>query len=34
MGGAGVDTVVLDPRAQPGAWRWQASDLQALERRR
>lgn len=33
MGGAGVDRVVIDPQAQPGAWRWQASDLQALERR-
>jgi hypothetical protein len=33
MGGAGVDTVAIDPQAQPGAWRWQASDLQALERR-
>ena len=32
MGGAGVDTVVIDPQAQPGAWRWQASDRQALER--
>ena len=33
MGGAGVDRVVIDPQVQPGAWRWQASDLQALERR-
>ena len=33
MGGAGVHTVVIDPRAEPGAWRWGASDLQALERR-
>ena len=33
MGGAGVGTVVIDPRAEPGAWRWRASDLRALERR-
>ena len=33
MGGAGVDRVVIDPQVRPGAWRWQASDLQALERR-
>lgn len=33
IGGAGVDRVLIDPLAQPGAWRWQASDLQALERR-
>jgi len=33
MGGAGVDRVVIDPQVQPGAWRWHASDLQALERR-
>lgn len=33
MGGAGVDRVVLDPAADPSAWRWQASDLEALERR-
>jgi hypothetical protein len=31
MGGAGVDRVVIDPQAEPGAWRWQESDLQALE---
>jgi hypothetical protein len=30
MGGAGVDRVVIDPVAQPGTWRWQPSDLQAL----
>jgi hypothetical protein len=30
MGGAGVDRVLIDPLAQPGAWRWQPSDLQAL----
>lgn len=30
MGGGGVDKVVIDPEAQPGTWRWQASDLQAL----
>jgi SseB protein N-terminal domain len=34
MGGAGVHSVVLDPRADSGAWRWQASDLRALERMR
>jgi SseB protein N-terminal domain len=33
MGGAGVDRIVLDPDVGPGAWRWQASDLEALERR-
>ena len=33
MGGAGVDRVVIDPQAQPGTWRWQESDLQALIRR-
>jgi len=31
MGGAGVYTVVLDPQAEPGGWRWQESDLRALE---
>lgn len=30
MGGAGVDRVVIDAQAQPGTWRWQPSDLQAL----
>ncbi len=34
MGGAGVDRVVIDPEASPGAWRWQASDLRALTGRR
>jgi len=33
MGGAGVDAVVLDPAAEARAWRWQAGDLEALERR-
>jgi SseB protein N-terminal domain len=33
MGSVGVDRVVLDPQADPGAWRWRASDLEALERR-
>ncbi len=33
MGGAGVDRIVLDPDAEPGAWQWQASDIEALERR-
>lgn len=32
MGGAGVYTVVLDPQPAPGGgWRWQESDLRALE---
>jgi SseB protein N-terminal domain len=31
MDSSGVDRVVFDPQAEPGAWRWQASDLQALE---
>ncbi|HET9897943.1 MAG TPA: SAV_915 family protein [Streptosporangiaceae bacterium] len=30
MGSAGVDRVLIDPLAQPGAWKWQASDLSAL----
>jgi hypothetical protein len=34
MGGAGVYSVVLDPRAHAGDWRWQAGDLRALERMR
>jgi SseB protein N-terminal domain len=33
VGGAGVDRVVVDPQADPNAWRWRASDLEALERR-
>jgi SseB protein N-terminal domain len=33
MGGAGVDRIVLDPGADARAWRWQAADLEALERR-
>jgi len=33
MGGAGVDRIVIDPGEEPGAWRWQASDLEDLERR-
>jgi len=28
----GVRQVVLDPAVTPGAWRWQYSDLEALER--
>jgi SseB protein N-terminal domain len=32
MGGAQVNTIVIDPRVQAGAWRWQPSDLHALER--
>jgi hypothetical protein len=33
MGGAGVDRIVIDPQAEPGAWRWRPSDIEALERR-
>lgn len=33
IGGVGVDRIVLDPDAEPGAWRWQASDIETLERR-
>jgi SseB protein N-terminal domain len=33
MGGAGVDRIVLDPDAEARVWRWQAADLEALERR-
>jgi hypothetical protein len=33
MGAAGVDRVVIDPGEERGAWRWQASDLEDLERR-
>jgi hypothetical protein len=32
VGSAGVDRVVLDPEADRSAWRWQASDLEALGR--
>ena len=32
-GGAGVHRVVLDPGAEPGAWRWQPADLEELARR-
>jgi hypothetical protein len=31
-GGAGVDRVVIDPGAEPGTWRWQATDIEALKR--
>ena len=31
MGAAGVDKIALDPGGQPGARRWQESDLEALE---
>ena len=34
MGGVGVYSIVLDPQACPGARRWQAGDLRALERMR
>jgi hypothetical protein len=33
MGAAGVDRIALDPTGEPGAWQWQDSDLEALERR-
>lgn len=33
VGGAGVDRVIVDPDVAPGARRWQASDIDALERR-
>jgi hypothetical protein len=33
MGGTGVDRVLLDPDAEPDARRWDAGDLQELERR-
>jgi SseB protein N-terminal domain len=33
MGGAGVERVVIDPAADPNAWRWQVSDLEDLGRR-
>jgi SseB protein N-terminal domain len=32
MGNAGVPCVVTDPGVEPGAWRWQVSDLEALGR--
>jgi len=32
MGAAGVSELVLDPQAQPGAWRWQRTDIEALKR--
>jgi hypothetical protein len=30
MGATGIGRVVLDPDAEPGAWRWQPSDIAAL----
>lgn len=33
MGGTGVDRVLLDPDAEPDARRWDAGDLEELERR-
>jgi hypothetical protein len=33
MAGAGVHRVALDPDAEPGAWRWQASGIEALGRK-
>jgi SseB protein N-terminal domain len=34
MGSAGVPSVVTDPDVEPGAWRWQRGDVEALRRRR
>ena len=33
MGASSVHTIVLDPGAEPGAWQWQASDIESLQRR-
>ncbi len=33
MGASSVHTIVLDPAAEPGAWQWQASDIESLQRR-
>ncbi len=33
MGATGIDRVVLDPDAEPDAWRWQLSDIAALRER-
>lgn len=33
VGGAGVDRVIVDPDVAPASRRWQASDIEALERR-
>jgi hypothetical protein len=33
MGGTGVDRVLLDPAAEPGTRRWNAGDIDELERR-
>ena len=33
MGGTGVDRVLLDPGAEPGTRRWNAGDIDELERR-
>jgi hypothetical protein len=30
MGATGIDRVVLDPDAEPDAWRWQPGDIAAL----
>lgn len=32
MGAAGITQVIIDPVAEPGAWRWQPSDIEELER--
>jgi hypothetical protein len=34
VGSAGVPSVVVDPDAELGAWRWQVSDIEALGRSR
>jgi hypothetical protein len=31
-GASGVNQVLLDPVAEPGAWRWQPGDLETLRR--
>jgi hypothetical protein len=33
MGTAGVNRVVLDPGAEPGAWRWREEDTETLRSR-
>lgn len=33
MGESSVHSIVLDPGAEPGTWRWQASDIESLQRR-
>ena len=33
MGASSVQSIVLDPGAEPGTWQWQASDIESLQRR-